>query len=74
MMVMHQSIILAAPMPLQTHTPPPPPLPRALVFFALDGKFLGEGIVELSHTLWHAQMLCNWYLKAQLATLPTCLQ
>ena len=27
---------------------PPPPLPRALVFFALDGKFLGEGIVELS--------------------------
>ena len=54
--------------------PTPPPLPQALVFFALDGKFLGEGIVELSHTLWHAQMLCNWYLKAQLATLPTCLQ
>ena len=71
MMVMYQSIILAAPMPLH---PPPLPLPRALVFFALDGKFLGEGIVELSHTLWHAQMLCNWYLKAQLATLPTCLQ
>ena len=45
MMVKHQSIILAAPMPLH---PPPPPLPRALVFFALDGKFLGEGIVELS--------------------------
>ena len=67
MMVMHQSIILAAPMPLH---PPPPPSPPGISFFALDGKFLGEGIVELSHTLWHAQML----LKAQLATLPTCLQ
>ena len=53
MTVMHQSIILAVPMPLPL---PPPP---GISFFVLDGKFLGEGIVESSH----AQMLCNnnWY-------------
>ena len=58
-----------------TNAPAPSPSPSPdISFFVLDGKFLGEGKVELPHTPSHAQMLCNWYSNPQLATLPKCLQ
>ena len=40
MMVMHQSIILAAPMPLH---PPPPPSPPGISFFCPGWQILGGG-------------------------------
>ena len=48
MTVMHQPIILAAPMPLP---PPPPPPPGSSFFFVLDGKFLGKGIVVVTYPM-----------------------